>query len=167
MLRGKLCFKRLLLFYYFISLIFFSFTILSHSSSSLLLFYLPFFSYLLRSFRFLLLPSFSFFLLNLIRLSLCLFYTTFSSLPFSPLSTSILIHFYSSFFYLLLLLSYHFIFPFFLPSAVIILVFNTSKGFPTIDPKAPARDPAANFRRKGESAFTPKEEKKMKKRVYV
>ena len=41
------------------------------------------------------------------------------------------------------------------PSAVIILVFKTSKGFPTIDPRAPAKEPAANFKRKGESAFTP------------
>ena len=28
---------------------------------------------------------------------------------------------------------------------------------PTIDPKAPARDPAANLRMKGESLFTPRE----------
>ena len=41
------------------------------------------------------------------------------------------------------------------PSAVIILVFRTSKGFPTMDPRAPAREPAANFKMKGESDFTP------------
>ena len=41
------------------------------------------------------------------------------------------------------------------PSAVIILVFRTSKGFPTIDPRAPANEPAANFKMKGESDFTP------------
>ena len=44
-----------------------------------------------------------------------------------------------------------------LPSAVIILVFKTSNGLPTILPNAPASEPAANFNIKGESAFTPRE----------
>lgn len=43
----------------------------------------------------------------------------------------------------------------FFPSLAIILVFSTSKGFPAIDPKAPAKDPAVNLNTKLESLVTP------------
>ena len=78
--------------------------------------------------------------------------STFSRLLASPLPLPLLISFLSSLFF-----SNHISHS---PSAVIILVFKTSKGFPTIDPRAPAKEPAANFKRKGESAFTPDWQKK-------